>query len=946
MQADANDIVDDSTRRRADAPAPLAEPKRIAVFSDGTGNSSRALFRTNVYRLYEALNLGHPGRGGTGGKARATRGTGTQIAYYDNGVGTSSFRLLAALGGIFGFGLRRNLLDLYKFVCRNYNDCYEGCTGSDTIYAFGFSRGAFTIRLLVALICTQGIVPYEDERELHRNCSDALRRFMNKNAPDNFPWAFQVIRWLRGQLISRWRAFRGQQYDVEAKIWPDIEFVGVWDTVAAYGGPVVEVTRGIDQYVWPLTFTDYALNPKVKMARHALALDDERDSFWPLLWDESAEHHGSRGRTDPIWTAEQQARAGKRIKQVWFAGMHSDVGGGYPDDSLSYVSLHWMIEEMEQGLEPDKRLDLLPHEVDRIKAFANPLGPLHDSRQGFASLYRYQPRKIAAMLHRSIADTVGMNQTRILRDPTIGEKKHRPQGLLRSCKVHRSVIERIAVGADNYAPIVLPRKFDIEPPYAPGDSSAMAQAARNIADRTRAAARGEQQENAWNLVWARRVCHLLLMLLVFILVSSPFWTSMKRIEVGTTDDRWLINDLFDVLSALVPGFAKPWYQALTHYWVEALLLFALIAVLVNAMSQLESALRDRVRILWWDAVAGEDIEKNEASALRVIRNSVLYQASLQFWKWRVLPFLSGIGILAITAYVILAIWTQVSLMAMERQTVSLCRSEVERAKGGYDTLPLIGTPSDPLRFNPAHVCSPKLTLDAQPIKVAAGQRYYLVIEDPDRRGWKDGRSDVALGGQPAGDYGWPKAAAMYAGTMFRRVVKANWLEPLVEVRSVAPARTLSAISERRIAINRLTPVPAPTPPPDATPGATKETRPLRYIGAFRAGIDGSVHVFLNDAMLPHGVTRHDLFYANNHARAPQSGQKAGPRPADTNLYAKTIRIWPADLMEACLRKYPVDIWENPAFDFDNCAPKRPSTRSVTDMGSAISQGVKRARPPL
>lgn len=940
MEAEAIDtaVVDDATRRRADAPAPLAQPKRIAVFSDGTGNSSRALFRTNVYRLYETLNLGHSNRVG---EARPQRGTGTQIAYYDNGVGTSSFRPLAMLGGIFGFGLRRNLLDLYKFVCRNYNDCYEGCTGSDTIYAFGFSRGAFTIRLLVALICTQGIVPYQDERELHRNCSDALRRFMNKNAPDNFPWLFQIFRWFRGQLISGWRAFRRQPYNVEASLWPDIEFVGVWDTVAAYGGPMVEITRGIDQYVWPLTPTDYALHPKVKMARHALALDDERDSFWPLLWDESAEYYGSKGRAETKWDGEQQKRAGNRMKQVWFSGVHSDVGGGYPDDSLSYVSLQWMIEEMEEGLDPDKRLDLLPHEVDRIKAFANPFGPLHDSRQGLGALYRYQPRKIAAMLHRSIADTVGMNQTRILRDPTIGEKKYRPQGLLRSCKIHRSVIERIAVGADNYAPIVFPRKFEIEPPYPPDDTSAMAEAARKISDRPRAVARGECQENAWDFVWARRVCHLLLMLIVFLLISSPLWTSMKRIEVKT-DDRWIVNDLFDVFGAIVPGFAKPWYTALTHYWIEALLLLGLAAVLVNAMTQLESALRDRLRILWWDAVAGEDIEKNEPSALRVVRNSVMYQSLLQFWKWRILPFVSGIGILAITAYAVLAVWTQVSLMAMERQTFSLCRTSVETAKSGYETAKLIGTPSDPLRFDPASVCSPKLSIGEKPVEVIGGQRYYLVIEDPGRVGWKDGETQVLLGGQPAGKYGWPKGAAMYGGTVFRRVVKANWLEPLVEIRSIKPVDTISAISERKIAINRLTPVPSPAP----MPGEQGEIKPVRYIGSFRAGIDGSVHVFLNDAMLPHGVTRHDIFYANNYARDPSRGQKAGQRNADDNLYSKKIRIWPAELMEACLRKYPVAILEDPKFNYQSCARQRATDKAIFSTGSAISQGAKYPRPRL
>ena len=85
-------------------------PKSIILFSDGTGNSSGKLFKTNVWRMYEALDLGPATIGGRR----------SQIAYYDNGVGTSSFKPWAALSGIFGFGLKRNVLSIYRFVCRNY----------------------------------------------------------------------------------------------------------------------------------------------------------------------------------------------------------------------------------------------------------------------------------------------------------------------------------------------------------------------------------------------------------------------------------------------------------------------------------------------------------------------------------------------------------------------------------------------------------------------------------------------------------------------------------------------------------------------------------------------------------------------------------------------------------------------------------------------------------
>ena len=85
--------------------------KSIVLFSDGTGNSSAKLFKTNVWRMYEAVDLGPPAAGAA-----------PQISYYDDGVGTSGFKPLAVLGGAFGWGLERNVLDIYRFACRNYRD--------------------------------------------------------------------------------------------------------------------------------------------------------------------------------------------------------------------------------------------------------------------------------------------------------------------------------------------------------------------------------------------------------------------------------------------------------------------------------------------------------------------------------------------------------------------------------------------------------------------------------------------------------------------------------------------------------------------------------------------------------------------------------------------------------------------------------------------------------
>ena len=130
---------------------------RIVLLSDGTGNSAGKVWRTNVWRLSQLLELKGP----------------DQIATYDDGVGTSSFKPLAILGGAFGYGLKRNVIGLYKFLCRNYKD-------GDQIYAFGFSRGAFTIRVLIGLVLNQGLINFSDEADLGKKARAAYRAYHYK----------------------------------------------------------------------------------------------------------------------------------------------------------------------------------------------------------------------------------------------------------------------------------------------------------------------------------------------------------------------------------------------------------------------------------------------------------------------------------------------------------------------------------------------------------------------------------------------------------------------------------------------------------------------------------------------------------------------------------------------------------------------------------------------
>jgi uncharacterized protein (DUF2235 family) len=323
-------------------------PKNIALFSDGTGNSSAKLFRTNVWRLYEALDRSAP----------------DQIAYYDDGVGTSSFKPYAILGGALGVGLKRNVQHIYAFLCRNYEP-------GDRIHAFGFSRGAFTIRVFIGLVHDQGLVRAATERELWQGVEERWRAHRKK---------------ARARISHGIRAHAARRATAPTAADPGVKFtfVGLWDTVSAYGMPIDELTRAWDQYVWPLSMNDRVPSASIAKAFHALSLDDERNTFHPLLWTETGADAGANAKSVHL--------DDERISQVWFTGVHSNVGGGYPDDALSYVPLHWIMSEAA------KHLRFRPGELEKVRAAASPFGRIYDSRKGLGGYYRYNPRKIARLV--------------------------------------------------------------------------------------------------------------------------------------------------------------------------------------------------------------------------------------------------------------------------------------------------------------------------------------------------------------------------------------------------------------------------------------------------------------------------------------------------------------------------------------------------------------------
>jgi uncharacterized protein (DUF2235 family) len=343
-----------------------------------------------------------------------------QVACYDDGVGTSSFRPLAILGGAFGIGLRRNVISLYKFACRNYR-----ATG-DEIYAFGFSRGAFTIRVVIGLIIDQGLIPAANisETELDHLARRAYRDYHKKHFHTN--WALivkQIKKWLGRHKLRQTKPPTGRNE-------PLIRFLGLWDTVAAYGLPIDEMTRGVSQWIWPLEIPSHTLHASVVRACHALSLDDERTTFHPVLWDEKKE---------TCQTGTSRLTSGERLSQVWFAGVHANVGGGYPDDSLAQIPSYWIMQEAKACGLVFKTAN--PDALGETKEAQDKDGRLYDSRSGTGSYYRYGPRRLSRLCNEVFSRTL------------------EDEVSIATPKIHESVFRRIKNRAHVYAPIGIPHDY-------------------------------------------------------------------------------------------------------------------------------------------------------------------------------------------------------------------------------------------------------------------------------------------------------------------------------------------------------------------------------------------------------------------------------------------------------------------------------------------------------
>ena len=377
--------------------------KNIVICSDGTGNTAMKGRGTNVFKLYEAVDI----------HLEETR----QVTLYDDGVGTQTFNPLKLLSGAIGLGLSKNVIQLYTELAHLYNP-------GDRIYLFGFSRGAFTVRTLAGLIYQCGVLDHDcgSEAKLKRRATAAYRAFRCRKLAiferllcALFGFIFRGkccksdnLTTVRENYALENKDFKSHP-DSEMKIIPPIEMIGVWDTVSAMGFPVKEISDFINLMIYRFKFENQDLADNVARACHALSIDDERKTFHPLLWNENE-------GTQSI------------IEQVWFSGVHANVGGGYPKQGMSLVTLDWMLHKAgEMGL------IFNTHDEQNFTEHRNINDKLYNSRSGIKAIYRYTPRNIGTICAQ--------------------------HGV--SPRIHLSVLQRVAQSTEGYAPGNVPNALEV-----------------------------------------------------------------------------------------------------------------------------------------------------------------------------------------------------------------------------------------------------------------------------------------------------------------------------------------------------------------------------------------------------------------------------------------------------------------------------------------------------
>ncbi len=412
-------------------------PRRIIVCLDGTANevSDR---QTHVVRIFRGLKK-----------------TQQQKVHYIQGVGTMQGQVLRDDGGmsiwrllglVFGTGLEDNVLNGYRYICETYDhaahEVYDASATvdlRDQISLVGFSRGAYTARVLAGFINAFGLL-HPDDLHMAPQIFRAYRILQVNDAKDRFREDYKALR--RFAQVFR-------------PITVPIDTLVLFDTVSAHFH-----FRSMLQTFWRkqsiITFDAHAYttkNPSVRNVLHAVSIDEKRSFYRPLLW-EGRDYFGNNFSKKP------EDREDQHVREAWFAGYHSDIGGSALEDQagVGKITLSWALDQMDDlDLKWDWYRGYWATEIqgkgryretvdERTKSVPDPTAPIHDSMVNGWQILEWIPK---TLWRKAVPAT----KTRF---PFWYLPRSEPRLMTKETLVHPSVCDRMAHGPSNYAPENLP----------------------------------------------------------------------------------------------------------------------------------------------------------------------------------------------------------------------------------------------------------------------------------------------------------------------------------------------------------------------------------------------------------------------------------------------------------------------------------------------------------